>query len=765
MSIENDNKLENGAKSQSQQENNLESAKKRKKCNEFEIAGRRIFDVEYLFKQFLNGERHKPFDCTLVDMELIKEKRNGLYSEFTLKCKMCNVTKVISNEENKFQQLELNSSVVLSTISTGLGYSQINEVAASMNMPFMSYKTISSHHEKVGHLIRESAWKSMEEAAAEEARIATIEGEVDKDGIPCITVVTDGAWAKRSYNVNYDSSSGVACIVGYKTGKLLFLGIRNKFCSLCSWYENKKKDVPIHKCHKNWNGTSTSMEADIVLEGFKRSMELYNLKFTKMIGDGDSSVHRKLLQSKPYGNMLVQKVECRNHLLRNFAKKIREICNKKRSNSKNVPVPLALRKEVLNRFLRLRSAITKATTHRIAEDTTMDQKIKLLRGDISNAPSHVFGEHARCKEINYFKCDNPNYTNLVPSMQTCGIYEDILVALQRIIDNASSLILNMDNNLAEHYNSIVSKFVGGKRINFCKRGSYEARCEAAALSFNSGGSYYEILHKTAIGTSPRSFTKRYIQRCKKIRLFYQTKRLQKTLISKKKNKKRKQTLPDKDYCPDAHYISLEINSDVFISRKKEILKDMKKSPEEIKHIENSTIGQASNPKWIQERSQRITASNFGKICKMRAKTSPCGAIKTMLYGNFSGNNATRYGSESEARAILEFENEFNLKVSRCGIFIGEQEYYLAASPDGCINEHDLVEVKCPFSITNMTPTEAILSKKITFATLENNHLHLKKNHNYYYQVQGQLAIANKQSCYFIIWSPLGMLVEQYSVFF
>ncbi|XP_050309467.1 uncharacterized protein LOC126745672 isoform X4 [Anthonomus grandis grandis] len=327
MSIENDNKLENGAKSQSQQENNLESAKKRKKCNEFEIAGRRIFDVEYLFKQFLNGERHKPFDCTLVDMELIKEKRNGLYSEFTLKCKMCNVTKVISNEENKFQQLELNSSVVLSTISTGLGYSQINEVAASMNMPFMSYKTISSHHEKVGHLIRESAWKSMEEAAAEEARIATIEGEVDKDGIPCITVVTDGAWAKRSYNVNYDSSSGVACIVGYKTGKLLFLGIRNKFCSLCSWYENKKKDVPIHKCHKNWNGTSTSMEADIVLEGFKRSMELYNLKFTKMIGDGDSSVHRKLLQSKPYGNMLVQKVECRNHLLRNFAKKIREICS------------------------------------------------------------------------------------------------------------------------------------------------------------------------------------------------------------------------------------------------------------------------------------------------------------------------------------------------------------------------------------------------------------------------------------------------------
>nr|CAI5841795.1 unnamed protein product [Callosobruchus analis] len=179
-------------------------------------------------------------------------------------------------------------------------------------MPMMAKKTYGEYHEKVAELIRSSAWKSMEDAAAEEAKLAIEAGDVDINGVPCITVVADGAWAKRSYNVNYGSLSGVACIIGYKTGKVLFLGVRNKYCSLCSWYENKNRDIPTHACYKNWTNTSTSMEADIIVEGFKKSVDLFNIKFTKMVGDGDSSVHRKLLQSKPYGNAFVQKLRQKN---------------------------------------------------------------------------------------------------------------------------------------------------------------------------------------------------------------------------------------------------------------------------------------------------------------------------------------------------------------------------------------------------------------------------------------------------------------------
>lgn len=412
--------------------------------------------------------------------------------------------------------------------------------------------------------------------------------------------------------------------------------------------------------------------------------------------------------------------------------------------------------------MRLRTAITKATAYRIKENNSIDEKINLLRGDIINAPSHVFGEHAKCKSINYFKCENNlSEKNLIPAMKDCGIYEDIMVSLQRLIDNASSLILNMDNNLAEHYNSVVCKFVGGKRVNYSLRGSYQTRCEAAALSFNSKGDYYRNINKTATGKSPSHFTKKHVFKCQK----NIARNVKKRLFLKKFNKKKKEVLPDKDYGPEANYIPMEIESDQFMEKAEDFLEKLKKTPEEIQELERSTVGQSANPKWIQEWSLRITASNFGQICKMRPQTSCLKTVQNLLYGNFHGNKATRYGIESEAHAIAEFQNTFNVKVSQCGLYIGHTNYYLGASPDGLIIEsNSLIEIKCPYVISKMPPTKGIEERKIKFAELIFNKLHLKRNHNYYYQIQGQLALANKQMCYFVVWSPHGMLVEEVSLF-
>lgn len=40
------------------------------------------------------------------------------------------------------------------------------------------------------------------------------EGYIDGDGIPMITVVTDGVWCKRSYKTKYDALSGVIKVAG-----------------------------------------------------------------------------------------------------------------------------------------------------------------------------------------------------------------------------------------------------------------------------------------------------------------------------------------------------------------------------------------------------------------------------------------------------------------------------------------------------------------------------------------------------------------------
>jgi len=74
----------------------------------------------------------------------------------------------------------------------------------------------------------------------------------------------------------------------------------------------------------------------------------------------------------------------------------------------------------------------------------------------------------------YFcKRKNKNETeiNLVPEMQKCGIWNDILAAMNLVAYHSESLIMYVNNNVVESYNSIVAKYVGGKRINFSFRGN------------------------------------------------------------------------------------------------------------------------------------------------------------------------------------------------------------------------------------------------------------------------------------------------------
>jgi len=59
-----------------------------------------------------------------------------------------------------------------------------------------------------------------------------------------------------------------ATIIGYRSKKVLFVGIRNRYCSICQRSSSRKEEKPPHNCFLNWTKSSTAMEADGVLEGF-----------------------------------------------------------------------------------------------------------------------------------------------------------------------------------------------------------------------------------------------------------------------------------------------------------------------------------------------------------------------------------------------------------------------------------------------------------------------------------------------------------------
>lgn len=74
----------------------------------------------------------------------------------------------------------------------------------------------------------------------------------------------------------------------------------------------------------------------------------------RLIGDGDSSVTKKLNAAKPYGpTQPIKKIECKNHLLRNYLNRLKEITTKRKSTSGMV-VPGFLRKLLNDNKLRIR---------------------------------------------------------------------------------------------------------------------------------------------------------------------------------------------------------------------------------------------------------------------------------------------------------------------------------------------------------------------------------------------------------------------------
>lgn len=75
--------------------------------------------------------------------------------------------------------------------------------------------------------------------------------------------------------------------------------------------------------------SSSGMEASIIVEGFKNSEKMYGIRYHKLIADGDSSVSQKILESRPYKNITVEKVECGNHLLRNLCNKLKDLSTKR----------------------------------------------------------------------------------------------------------------------------------------------------------------------------------------------------------------------------------------------------------------------------------------------------------------------------------------------------------------------------------------------------------------------------------------------------
>ncbi|KAG7198880.1 hypothetical protein KM043_015704 [Ampulex compressa] len=170
---------------------------------------------------------------------------------------------------------DVNKGAVRGTILTGTGHKQLEKLLPAMDVPCMSNKTYLTYHNKISEAFVAAAEKEMREVGEKEKQLVIERGDAI-NGILHIPVLMDGSWMKRSYG-SYDSPSGSTIIIDYYTQKVLFLSVRKKYCVLCARSTKLNLNAKEHVCYKNWeiNKTSTSMESDIILGGFRCSIEVH----------------------------------------------------------------------------------------------------------------------------------------------------------------------------------------------------------------------------------------------------------------------------------------------------------------------------------------------------------------------------------------------------------------------------------------------------------------------------------------------------------
>ena len=223
------------------------------------------------------------------------------------------------------------------------------------------------------------------------------------------------------------------------------------------------------------------------------------------------------------------------------------------------------------------------------------------------------------------------------------------------------------------------------------------------------------------------------------------------------------SLYDSKYCD----LSEDELSEVGLCR----LNDIQFTKEEAVFLEMSTKQQSSSSLWYEHRQGRITASLFGRVARCAERTYPTSLIKNIMQYTFINPSipSLNWGQKNEDRARLEYVNTMkdqhrNFSVAKSGLCLHPEYPHLGATPDGfvscnCCGE-GLVEIKCPYKYRDVVLSSIDDTSFYLKTDGIGTKLSLLENHDYYYQIQGQLALCEKPYCDFVCWTTKDIHVER-----
>ncbi|KAF2885644.1 hypothetical protein ILUMI_20529 [Ignelater luminosus] len=132
---------------------------KNRSAKEIVLEGKRVVDIQYFLNSLKSIGNHAPWmECSLNNMEITGENRNGLNSQLTFKCNMLNLIQQVSTiPDPEF----INDSIVVGAMSVGSGYTHLKQIMSAINVPIFAQSTYDKIYNKVCDAWEETAMEEM----------------------------------------------------------------------------------------------------------------------------------------------------------------------------------------------------------------------------------------------------------------------------------------------------------------------------------------------------------------------------------------------------------------------------------------------------------------------------------------------------------------------------------------------------------------------------------------------------------------------------
>ncbi|XP_039908249.1 uncharacterized protein LOC120746819 isoform X1 [Simochromis diagramma] len=192
---------------------------------------------------------------------------------------------------------------------------------------------------------------------------------------------------------------------------------------------------------------------------------------------------------------------------------------------------------------------------------------------------------------------------------------------------------------------------------------------------------------------------------------------------------------------------------------------------QVQAVERATRSQSASSIWFRQRAGRVTASKLKQVLKTNPQQPSKSLIKAICYPEayrFT-TAATSYGCKHEAQARGAYEKLMSqehagFSCMDSGLWLNPKWPYMGSSPDGIVtcdcHGTGICEIKCPHSQRDAVNLRMRAGEKGFCLISDGDNVTLDPTHDYYYQIQAQLHIANAEYCDFVVWNRNDIFVER-----